>query len=90
MKFIRDNDLGGLAMIPLFVDWQICRCNVKECTNVPTTIVSHEDLVFGICEDHYKQFSQKGEIECTLTFDDFNAFAHDVKTKSINEKGEQT
>lgn len=88
MKFIRDNDFGGLAMIPLFVDWQIRRCNVKGCTNVPTTIITEDSLVIGICEEHFQESREKGEIEFTLEFDEFNAFEFDVLIR--NKKPQST
>jgi len=32
MNIIRDEELGGLMMIPLFQQWNVKRCNIKGCT----------------------------------------------------------
>lgn len=77
MKVIRDEDAWGLMMIPLFVDWHILRCNVKDCTEKPSTIIAGagENVpAFGLCEKHYQESVEKGELEYTLIFDDFDAF----------------
>ena len=82
MNIIRDEELGGLAMIPLFVDWHILRCNVKDCTNKPTTItagVSADVPPFGLCEEHYQAAVAAGELHYTLVWDDFDAFKEEVK-----------
>ncbi len=79
MKIIRDEELGGLAMIPLLVDWGIKRCNVKGCTDQPSTIVqglSSDVPLSGFCEDHFQQANVKGGTEFNLIFDDFDAFAN--------------
>jgi hypothetical protein len=52
MEIIRDEETFGLMMIPLFVDWGVRRCNVKDCTSKPSTIVTGahpEANVFGLC-----------------------------------------
>ena len=62
MKIIRDNQLFGLGMIPLLVDWGIKRCNEGGCKNKPNTIVvlpegespTGSPLHFGLCEEHYQ------------------------------------
>jgi len=76
MKVIRDEELFGLAMIPLFTQWGIRRCNVSGCTNKPTTIITEIPGVepFGLCEDHHGESKAKGELDFTLEFDDFDAF----------------
>lgn len=76
MKAIRDNDWFGIAMIPLFADWEIRRCNVKDCKEKPTTIITEvlENQAFGLCETHYQEALSKGKLEATLIFDDFDAF----------------
>jgi len=76
MKIIRDEELFGLAMIPLFVDRHIKRCNVKDCTEKPTTIVTQLALdipVCGFCEKHYQE-ANKGGTTFTFVFDGFDAF----------------
>jgi hypothetical protein len=42
MEIIRDEELGGIMMIPLFHQYEITRCNIKDCTDKPTTICVHE------------------------------------------------
>ena len=77
MKIIRDEEFGGVMMIPLFVDWNIRRCNVQGCTNEPTTIVQGiaKDIpLCGFCEGHFQEMNTPGGIAVTLEFDDFDAF----------------
>jgi hypothetical protein len=76
MAVIRDNDFFGLAIIPLLSDCNIRRCNVKDCTEKPTTINTQViDCAFGLCEKHYQEVVSKGEYDFTLVFDGFDAFA---------------
>ena len=84
MKVIRDDELFGLLMIPLFADYGIRRCNVGGCTNKPTTIITGIESVgeaFGLCEDHHNEAKDKGELDFMLAFDDFDAF------KATDQKG---
>ena len=77
MKIIRDNDSGiGMFMIALLVDWNIRRCNFKNCTDKPNTIISDpdRDLIFGLCEEHYQRGNVPGGCEMNLEFNSFNAF----------------
>lgn len=77
MKIIRDNEFGGIMMIPLLCDWGIRRCNVKGCTEKPNTIVSQlaEDVpICGFCEKHYQDANKPGGTNFVLVFDDFDAF----------------
>ncbi|MFH0938221.1 MAG: hypothetical protein V1899_02935 [Planctomycetota bacterium] len=77
MEIIRDNELGGVMMIPLFVDWQIRRCNVKGCRAVPTTIIAGHDeagRAYGLCEVHFQQGNQPEGANLTIEFDAFDAF----------------
>jgi hypothetical protein len=56
-------------MIPLLQQWNITRCNVRDCMEKPTTIIT--DLIeqpFGLCENHYTQCKESGKISCTLDF----------------------
>ena len=83
MKIIRDEQNGGLFMIPLLVDWHIRRCNVVGCRNKPTTIIAGDAHwkeatglgAFGMCEEHFQQSNVPGG--CCLKFeaDGFDAFA---------------
>ena len=77
MKIIRDEEMGGLFMIPLFVDWNIKRCNVAGCTNKPNTIItqSGEDIpIYGLCEEHFQMANMPGGATFNLEWDDFDAF----------------
>ena len=77
MKIIRDEQLLGFGMIPLFAQWGIRRCNVSGCKNVPTTIVTQLApgvAACGFCEDHYQEANKPGGAKYTLDFDDFDAF----------------
>jgi len=72
MNTIRDEEFGGLIMIPLLVDWHVRRCNVKDCADKPTTIITgaHPDApVIGLCEKHYQHSKTTGELDYTLVFD---------------------
>lgn len=82
MKIIRDEEYGGLMMIPLLVDWNIRRCNVEGCTEQPNTIVTQlapDVPVCGFCEKHYQETNKPGGTNFTLEFDDFDAFAQEEK-----------
>lgn len=79
MKIIRDEETGGLMMIPLFVDWYIRRCNVKGCTRKPSTILAQmpNDLpIAGMCEEHFQAANKPdgGQIY-DFEWDEFDAFA---------------
>lgn len=70
MKVIRDEECGGIMMLPILIDWDIHRCNVKGCKNEPTTIVTETEApVFGLCEDHYQEGVEKGKMKLELEFD---------------------
>lgn len=78
MKIIRDDEFGGIVMIPLFVDWGVRRCNVEGCTDKPTTIVQGiaEDIpLCGFCEECFQEMNTPGGMNVTLEFDNFDAFA---------------
>ena len=70
MYIIRDDELNGLLMIPLLNDWGITRCNVKNCKEKPTTIITAIKGVpkFGMCESHYKKAEDLGKINVSLEF----------------------
>ena len=81
MKIIRDEEYGGIMMIPLFCDWNIRRCNVRGCRNKPTTIIAQarEDIpVFGLCEEHFQEANVPGGAKFDLEFDDFDAFKEET------------
>jgi len=78
MKIIRDEELFGLDMIPLFVEWGVKRCNVAGCRAKPTTIV--QGLAGGIplagfCEEHFQQANVPGGTKFKLEFDGYDAFS---------------
>lgn len=79
MQIIRDEECFGIMMIPLFCDWNVRRCNVSGCMNVPTIIVTQLAdgvPVSGFCEEHYQQARQEGGTTFRMTFDDFDAFKY--------------
>jgi hypothetical protein len=72
MNVIRDEEMNGLMMIPLFQQWGIHRCNVRNCKEKPSTIITEitiECPVFALCEKHYNECKESGKISCTLDFD---------------------
>ena len=68
MDIIRDEKNGGLLMIPAFAMYGINRCNIINCDQRHTTICVHEKCTFGLCEKHYKEGMEKGEMTFTLEF----------------------
>lgn len=74
MNIIRDEQQDGfdtpsLFMIPLLVSWGIKRCNIKDCKNNPTTIITNTEApVFGLCESHYQEFKGKSKVQLNLEF----------------------
>lgn len=77
MQIIRDPEQNEMttpciSMIPLMVSWGIKRCNIEDCKNSPTTIVSGLEgvPVFGICENHYQDFTKEDKaVNIALNFD---------------------
>ena len=74
MNIIRDGQQDGfdtpsLFMIPLLVSWGINRCNIKDCKNNPTTIITNTEVpVFGLCESHYQEIKATGKVKLNLEF----------------------
>jgi hypothetical protein len=93
MAIIRDEETGGIAMIPLFVEWGVHRCNVIRCTEVPTTIVTNLDpncgsrvgIIAGFCEKHFQEASKEGGTNFILVDDDFDAFEYARIQKATKE-----
>ena len=81
LKIIRDPECGVVTMLPLFMDWQIRRCNVKGCRDKPTTIISdlEKQLLFGLCEKHFQQGNTPSGYTYGLEFDDYDAFGWSKK-----------
>jgi hypothetical protein len=72
MEVIRDEEMHGLMMIPLFTQYGIHRCNVRECTEKPTSIILNirEDCpIFALCETHFQECHTTNKINYTLDFD---------------------
>ncbi|MEO5991886.1 MAG: hypothetical protein ABIP68_09650 [Ferruginibacter sp.] len=69
MQIIRDDEMAGIMMIPLFHQYGIKRCNIIECKDKPTTICLHEKATFAICEKHYLDCKAKGIVNLKLEFD---------------------
>jgi len=67
MNIIRDEETFGLMMIPLFQQWNIHRCNVRDCKEKQTTIITGIiKRPFGLCEKHYKECVETGKLAFTL------------------------
>lgn len=83
MKIIRDEELSGIMMIPLMVEWGVKRCNVDGCKEKPNTIVLelHPKVpIAGFCEKHFQEANVPGGADMRLIFDDFDAFAQEEST----------
>lgn len=69
MNIIRDEECFGLMMIPLFQQWRILRCNVKNCKEKPTTIITGIiEQKIGLCEKHYIESKKAKKFKYTLDF----------------------
>lgn len=85
MQIIRDEG-NGLLMIPLMIEWGVRRCNVKDCTATPNTIIVGQHPaapLFGLCEKHYQEGAQPGGTDLTIVFDDFDAFERDHEASKL-------
>lgn len=71
MKIICDEE-NPIMMIPLFVQWGVNRCNIKDCSEKPFSIItdaSKEAPIFGMCEKHLKEaMATKGKYKLNLEF----------------------
>jgi hypothetical protein len=70
MQVIKDNDMGGIMMIPFFAQHGINQCNVDGCNNKPfvaLTEIEGLETPIGICKDHYKEAESKGKWELKIT-----------------------
>ena len=69
MEIIRDEEMGGIMMIPLFHRYGITRCNIRDCKEKHTTIITGAtEQPFGMCEKHYQESKAKGKLEYTIDF----------------------
>ncbi len=75
MKYIHDDQMGGIMMVPLIVDWDIARtCQIKDCEARTNAIVNFtaeetgigEALHLGICEDHFQEAHASGKFHYTV------------------------
>lgn len=75
MKVIHDNELGGIATIPLICDWNIKKtCQIKGCAEKTNAIVcfsadespTNEALHIGICEKHHQEATAKDKFNYTV------------------------
>ena len=72
-EIIRDEEMHGIMMIPLLSQWNIHRCNVRDCQEKATTIITGViDQPFGLCENHYLEAKRSGKIEYSLDFNPHN------------------
>lgn len=68
MNIIRDDEMNGFFMIPLFHQYGIHYCNVKDCPNKASTILTDipgADAV-GVCEFHYQEARFAGKWKLSL------------------------
>ncbi len=80
MNIIRDEELCGLLMIPLLVDWRITRCNVRGCRNEPNTIVTQTEAgIFGLCEECYQKANTPDGCTFDLVFDNSDRIPEEVE-----------
>ncbi len=65
MEIIRDEEMNGIMMIPLFHQYGIHYCNVEGCPHKASTILidAIKDYPIGICEGHYIQAKQDGQLK---------------------------
>ena len=69
MEIIRDEEINGLMMIPLFSQLGVTRCNVRDCKEKQTTIITGAtEQPFGLCEKHYNECKKSGKLNYTLDF----------------------
>lgn len=82
MNVIRDEEMGGIMMFPIFCDWKIRRCNLKGCRNKPTSIITGtpSPRPFGMCEEHYQKGVKAGKVSLIIEFDDYDAFKSESAT----------
>lgn len=75
MQVIHDDELRGIAMIPLLVDWRISElCQIDGCDAPTTTIIcttadespDHRPHQFGICEAHHQEAKTRGTFDHTV------------------------
>jgi hypothetical protein len=90
VEVIRDNEYGGIMMIPLLHQWRIKRCNVRNCKHVPTTILMNAIdgvVALGMCEEHYQEAMAIRDEDPDKTFkieiDDFDSFSYNKVNETV-------
>lgn len=69
MEIIRDEEMHGIFMIPLFHQYGVHYCHVEGCQNKATTLLIDNGTaipVIGICEGHFSQAKQDGKFSYKL------------------------
>lgn len=68
MNVIRDEEMHGLMMIPLFHQYGVHYCHVKDCSHKATTLLTDiPDVgIVGICEGHYLEAKAAGKWKLSL------------------------
>ena len=68
MNIIRDEEAHGLFMIPLFYQYGVHYCNVKDCSRKASTILTDVPgaAAVGICEGHYQEAKAAGKWKISL------------------------
>ena len=70
MKIIRDAATGGIDTFAVALQWGICFCHQRGCTNRVTTVVTGcecegDTINFALCEECY----QKGNVPGGFAYD---------------------
>ena len=71
VNIIRDEQ-NPIMMLPLLCQWNIRRCNYRNCKETPNTIIAGAGKnipVFGLCEKHYQIGNRPGGCKLNLIFD---------------------
>lgn len=69
MNLIRDEEMHGIMMIPLFHQYGVHYCHVEGCLNKASTLLIDTDVTpgaIGICEGHYNTAKQSGKWQLSL------------------------
>ncbi len=68
-KIVRDGDSVGPNIVALMIEWGVNCCNVRSCTEMPTTIIRQDGRTFGLCETHFTEASQEGGAVLNLVWE---------------------
>jgi hypothetical protein len=89
VEVIREENMTSKTMMAEFEKWHIKRCNVRNCKNKPTTILTHpaDDLLAaGLCEEHYQQAMSGDDGKFNIQVDNYDAFADERTTPIPNTR----